>query len=226
MTCTKRSSRTVLYKLPFPCFHVVFLLTAAQYSHCCGRSHAKNFLGPSLKAHIKKNVVLSIPSNKINSSFWQGYLCKHSVLSCQSVSLWIISSERSNTGPVNIVLCGSDLSLSLFMIFRLGRGLKIGDILKDDEVLTAFLLRDAGFSESIVYQLVNAQIRLEQVKLHSRLSHLGFCTEAKMWCIWTKKTCVFLKMEWITLSWTHSGLSYLFIFSSLHLASQTCSWRT
>ncbi|XP_072219952.1 retinal-specific phospholipid-transporting ATPase ABCA4-like [Leuresthes tenuis] len=43
-----------------------------------------------------------------------------------------------------------------------GRGLKIGDILKDDEVLTAFLLRDAGFSESIVYQLVNAQIRLEQ----------------------------------------------------------------
>ncbi|KAK9538762.1 hypothetical protein VZT92_003912 [Zoarces viviparus] len=43
-----------------------------------------------------------------------------------------------------------------------GRGLKINDILKDDEVLTAFLLRDAGLSESIVYQLVNAEIRLEQ----------------------------------------------------------------
>uniref|UniRef100_A0A3P8P7D3 P-type phospholipid transporter n=1 Tax=Astatotilapia calliptera TaxID=8154 RepID=A0A3P8P7D3_ASTCA len=43
-----------------------------------------------------------------------------------------------------------------------GRGLKVEDILKDDEVLTAFLLRDAGLSESIVYQLVNAQIRLEQ----------------------------------------------------------------
>ncbi|KAL3988763.1 ATP-dependent DNA helicase 2 subunit 1 [Sarotherodon galilaeus] len=43
-----------------------------------------------------------------------------------------------------------------------GRGLKVDDILKDDEVLTAFLLRDAGLSESIVYQLVNAQIRLEQ----------------------------------------------------------------
>ncbi|XP_049888886.1 retinal-specific phospholipid-transporting ATPase ABCA4 [Epinephelus moara] len=43
-----------------------------------------------------------------------------------------------------------------------GRGLKIDDILKDDEVLTAFLLRDAGLSESIVYQLVNAEIRLEQ----------------------------------------------------------------
>uniref|UniRef100_A0A096MH45 P-type phospholipid transporter n=1 Tax=Poecilia formosa TaxID=48698 RepID=A0A096MH45_POEFO len=44
-----------------------------------------------------------------------------------------------------------------------GRGLKIDDILKDDEILTAFLLRDAGLSESIVYQLVNAQLRLEQV---------------------------------------------------------------
>ncbi|XP_068455300.1 retinal-specific phospholipid-transporting ATPase ABCA4-like isoform X1 [Clinocottus analis] len=43
-----------------------------------------------------------------------------------------------------------------------GRGLKINDVLKDDEVLTAFLLRNAGLSESIVYQLVNAEIRLEQ----------------------------------------------------------------
>uniref|UniRef100_A0A3B4ZGQ4 P-type phospholipid transporter n=1 Tax=Stegastes partitus TaxID=144197 RepID=A0A3B4ZGQ4_9TELE len=43
-----------------------------------------------------------------------------------------------------------------------GRGLKINDILKDDEVLTAFLLRDASLSESIVYQLINGQIRLEQ----------------------------------------------------------------
>ena len=58
----------------------------------------------------------------------------------------------------------SGLSLSLLWIFPLGRGLKIGDILKDDEVLTAFLLRDAGLSESIVYQLVNAKIRLEQVR--------------------------------------------------------------
>uniref|UniRef100_A0A3Q1EF74 P-type phospholipid transporter n=1 Tax=Acanthochromis polyacanthus TaxID=80966 RepID=A0A3Q1EF74_9TELE len=44
-----------------------------------------------------------------------------------------------------------------------GRGLKIDDILKDDEVLTAFLLRDASLSESVVYQLVNGQIRLEQL---------------------------------------------------------------
>uniref|UniRef100_A0A668A8Y6 P-type phospholipid transporter n=1 Tax=Myripristis murdjan TaxID=586833 RepID=A0A668A8Y6_9TELE len=43
-----------------------------------------------------------------------------------------------------------------------GRGLRIHDILKDDEVLTAFLLRDAGLSDSVVHQLVHAQIRLEQ----------------------------------------------------------------
>lgn len=54
-----------------------------------------------------------------------------------------------------------------FLVFE-GRGLKIGDILKDDEVLTAFLLRDAELSESIVYQLVNAKLRVEQVKLVGR----------------------------------------------------------
>uniref|UniRef100_A0A8D3C9F8 ATP-binding cassette, sub-family A (ABC1), member 4b n=1 Tax=Scophthalmus maximus TaxID=52904 RepID=A0A8D3C9F8_SCOMX len=43
-----------------------------------------------------------------------------------------------------------------------GRGLKIDDILKDDEVLTAFLLRDAELSDTVIYQLVNAEIRLEQ----------------------------------------------------------------
>ncbi|XP_054609148.1 retinal-specific phospholipid-transporting ATPase ABCA4-like isoform X2 [Dunckerocampus dactyliophorus] len=43
-----------------------------------------------------------------------------------------------------------------------GRGLKIEDILKDDEVLTAFLLRDAALSDSVVYQLTNAEIRIEQ----------------------------------------------------------------
>ncbi|XP_034558386.1 retinal-specific phospholipid-transporting ATPase ABCA4-like [Notolabrus celidotus] len=43
-----------------------------------------------------------------------------------------------------------------------GRGLKIDDMLKDDEVFTAYLLRDVPLSESIVYQLVNAKLRLEQ----------------------------------------------------------------
>ncbi|CAB1454490.1 unnamed protein product [Pleuronectes platessa] len=43
-----------------------------------------------------------------------------------------------------------------------GRGLKVEDILKDDEVLTAFLLGDAELSNSVVHQLVNAELRLEQ----------------------------------------------------------------
>lgn len=53
--------------------------------------------------------------------------------------------------------------MNWLFVFLEGRGLKIGDILKDDEVLTAFLLRDAELSDSVVYQLVNAKIRLEQV---------------------------------------------------------------
>ncbi|XP_030630578.1 retinal-specific phospholipid-transporting ATPase ABCA4 [Chanos chanos] len=43
-----------------------------------------------------------------------------------------------------------------------GRGLKIEDILKDDETLTSFLLRDAGLSDSVVNQLTNALVRVEQ----------------------------------------------------------------
>uniref|UniRef100_A0A3B4U4K5 ATP binding cassette subfamily A member 4 n=1 Tax=Seriola dumerili TaxID=41447 RepID=A0A3B4U4K5_SERDU len=61
-----------------------------------------------------------------------------------------------------------------------GRGLKIGDILKDDEVLTAFLLRDASLSDSIVYQLVNAEIRLEQFAFgipDLQLKHIA-CSQA------------------------------------------------
>lgn len=36
-------------------------------------------------------------------------------------------------------------------------------ILKDDETLTSFLLRDIPLTESVVYHLVHAQIRPEQV---------------------------------------------------------------
>ncbi|XP_066453464.1 retinal-specific phospholipid-transporting ATPase ABCA4 [Eleutherodactylus coqui] len=43
-----------------------------------------------------------------------------------------------------------------------GRGLRIRDILKDDEMLTLFLLKDIGLSDSVMYQLINAQIRVEQ----------------------------------------------------------------
>uniref|UniRef100_A0A672P8P1 ATP binding cassette subfamily A member 4 n=1 Tax=Sinocyclocheilus grahami TaxID=75366 RepID=A0A672P8P1_SINGR len=43
-----------------------------------------------------------------------------------------------------------------------GKGLKVEHILKDDEGLTSFLLRDAGLSEVVVYDLTNAQVRMEQ----------------------------------------------------------------
>uniref|UniRef100_A0AAY4D1N6 P-type phospholipid transporter n=1 Tax=Denticeps clupeoides TaxID=299321 RepID=A0AAY4D1N6_9TELE len=43
-----------------------------------------------------------------------------------------------------------------------GRGLKVDDILKDDETLTSYLLRDVPLSDSVVNQLINAQIRPEQ----------------------------------------------------------------
>ncbi|XP_068437505.1 retinal-specific phospholipid-transporting ATPase ABCA4a isoform X1 [Clinocottus analis] len=43
-----------------------------------------------------------------------------------------------------------------------GRGVKVETILKDDETLTSYLLRDIPLTESVVYQLVNAQIRPEQ----------------------------------------------------------------
>ncbi|XP_072234331.1 retinal-specific phospholipid-transporting ATPase ABCA4a [Leuresthes tenuis] len=43
-----------------------------------------------------------------------------------------------------------------------GRGVKVETILKEDETLTSFLLRDIPLTESVVYHLVNAQIRPEQ----------------------------------------------------------------
>lgn len=58
--------------------------------------------------------------------------------------------------------CPHELPLS----FCAGRGVKVENILKDDETLTSFLLRDIPLTESVVYQLVNAQIRPEQVHGH------------------------------------------------------------
>uniref|UniRef100_A0A8C5Q6L7 ATP binding cassette subfamily A member 4 n=1 Tax=Leptobrachium leishanense TaxID=445787 RepID=A0A8C5Q6L7_9ANUR len=43
-----------------------------------------------------------------------------------------------------------------------GRGIRIRDILKDDENLTEFLLKEIALSDSVVYQLINAQVRIEQ----------------------------------------------------------------
>ncbi|XP_057190130.1 LOW QUALITY PROTEIN: retinal-specific phospholipid-transporting ATPase ABCA4 [Triplophysa rosa] len=43
-----------------------------------------------------------------------------------------------------------------------GKGLKVEHILKDDELLTSFLLRDAGLSQAVVDDLTNAEVRVEQ----------------------------------------------------------------
>uniref|UniRef100_A0A8C2T8K0 P-type phospholipid transporter n=1 Tax=Coturnix japonica TaxID=93934 RepID=A0A8C2T8K0_COTJA len=43
-----------------------------------------------------------------------------------------------------------------------GRGIRILDILKDGETLTSFLLENAGLPDTVVFQLVNAQVRPEQ----------------------------------------------------------------
>ncbi|XP_035855343.1 retinal-specific phospholipid-transporting ATPase ABCA4 isoform X2 [Sander lucioperca] len=53
-----------------------------------------------------------------------------------------------------------------------GRGVKVEAILKDDETVTSFLLRDIPLTESVVYQLVNAQIRPEQFAFGVPALHL------------------------------------------------------
>uniref|UniRef100_A0A8C9VJB0 ATP binding cassette subfamily A member 4 n=1 Tax=Scleropages formosus TaxID=113540 RepID=A0A8C9VJB0_SCLFO len=62
----------------------------------------------------------------------------------------VVSNYNGSMSRLSSVLCP-------------GRGLKVEDILKDDETLTSFLLRDVGLSDSVVHQLVKAQVRPEQV---------------------------------------------------------------
>lgn len=47
-------------------------------------------------------------------------------------------------------------------------------ILKDDETLTSFLLRDIPLTQSVVNQLVSAQIRPEQVNNTHTHTHARF----------------------------------------------------
>ena len=57
-----------------------------------------------------------------------------------------------------------------------GRGVKVEDILKDDETLTSYLLRDVRLTESVVFQLVNAQIRAEEVRgCHMNIQQMCVC---------------------------------------------------
>ncbi|XP_036853988.2 retinal-specific phospholipid-transporting ATPase ABCA4 isoform X3 [Manis javanica] len=43
-----------------------------------------------------------------------------------------------------------------------GRGIRIRDILKDEETLTLFLMKNIGLSDSVVHLLINSQVRPEQ----------------------------------------------------------------
>uniref|UniRef100_A0A8C9I387 ATP binding cassette subfamily A member 4 n=1 Tax=Piliocolobus tephrosceles TaxID=591936 RepID=A0A8C9I387_9PRIM len=43
-----------------------------------------------------------------------------------------------------------------------GRGIRIRDILKDEETLTLFLIKNIGLSDSVVHLLINSQVRPEQ----------------------------------------------------------------
>lgn len=85
-----------------------------------------------------------------------------------SFSFWWLCwvAVSGPTSPTQSFKCHShsrELPLSLCV----GRGVKVETILKDDETLTSFLLRDVPLTQSVVYQLVNAQIRPEQVHRHT-----------------------------------------------------------
>lgn len=46
---------------------------------------------------------------------------------------------------------------------RTGKGIRILDVLKDEETLTLFLVKNIGLSDSVVHLLVNSQVRPEEV---------------------------------------------------------------
>uniref|UniRef100_A0A8C3WDA4 ATP binding cassette subfamily A member 4 n=1 Tax=Catagonus wagneri TaxID=51154 RepID=A0A8C3WDA4_9CETA len=43
-----------------------------------------------------------------------------------------------------------------------GRGIRIRDVLKDEETLTLFLMKNIGLHDSVIYLLINSQVRPEQ----------------------------------------------------------------
>uniref|UniRef100_A0A8B9W0P9 P-type phospholipid transporter n=1 Tax=Anas zonorhyncha TaxID=75864 RepID=A0A8B9W0P9_9AVES len=54
-------------------------------------------------------------------------------------------------------------------------GIRILDILKDGETLTSFLLEDARLPDVVVFQLINAQVRPEQVGRVKKLPSIYLC---------------------------------------------------
>ncbi|VTJ77116.1 Hypothetical predicted protein [Marmota monax] len=45
---------------------------------------------------------------------------------------------------------------------QIGRGIRIWNILKDEETLTLFLIKNIGLSSSVVYLLVNSRVHVEE----------------------------------------------------------------
>uniref|UniRef100_A0A452I3H1 P-type phospholipid transporter n=1 Tax=Gopherus agassizii TaxID=38772 RepID=A0A452I3H1_9SAUR len=88
-------------------------------------------------------------------------------------SLGIVSNYNNSMGLsrgfFNSPCPASQCSLHCFPLHS-GRGLRIRDILKEEETLTSFLLNDAGLSDSVVFQLINSQVSLVLLQLAGRPS--------------------------------------------------------
>uniref|UniRef100_A0A8B9TLI8 P-type phospholipid transporter n=1 Tax=Anas platyrhynchos TaxID=8839 RepID=A0A8B9TLI8_ANAPL len=69
------------------------------------------------------------------------------------------------------VLCVQDR----VAVVQARRGIRILDILKDGETLTSFLLEDARLPDVVVFQLINAQVRPEQVGRVKKLPSIYLC---------------------------------------------------
>lgn len=69
-----------------------------------------------------------------------------------------------------------------------GKGLKVEYILKDDESLTSFLLRDVGLSIAVVNDLTNALLRVEQVS-YGKFNLLGYCFSTAQWLVLLWDVC-------------------------------------
>lgn len=74
-----------------------------------------------------------------------------------------------------LTFLGLEFHWSPYSFLHPGRGIRILDILKDGETLTSFLLEDAGLPDVVVFQLINAQVRPEQVGRVKKLPSVYLC---------------------------------------------------
>lgn len=74
-----------------------------------------------------------------------------------------------------LTFLGLEFHWSPYSFLHPGRGIRILDILKDGETLTSFLLEDARLPDVVVFQLINAQVRPEQVGRVKKLPSIYLC---------------------------------------------------